>query len=82
MTDTAARPIKCFGFAVRAKHGGILIRTVYPTKRGAMINYLIAHQNIFVCQHATDDEIKRAFEKTSGVHGDSMIRVIVKEDAS
>lgn len=48
------------------RDGEIIVATIGPTKRSAMVNFLVAETGTMVFVHNTDDEIEAAFEKRRG----------------
>ena len=66
------------GFAVRSD-AGILIDTVFPTERGAKVNWLYTHAQIPMSNGATDLMINNAFDRLSDVRGVKLVPVEITE---
>lgn len=53
------------GFAVRS-FGKIDVRTVGPTRRSAIVNWLVTTANIMILRHHTDEHIETLWKGTKG----------------
>ena len=66
------------GYAVTLS-GEIDVRTVSPTERAAMVNWLIAARGVLVLADATDAQIRKAFEKVCASAGARVVPVKISE---
>lgn len=65
------------GYAL-ARNGGLpIVRTVSPSARAAMVNALVAEYGQMVWRTATDEEIKREFERCKP-EGDEIVSVKIQ----
>jgi hypothetical protein len=44
----------------------ILVKTVSPTRRAAIVNFLVTERSMMIYAHHTDDDIARAWAKYHG----------------
>lgn len=49
---------EAIGWAVRSSAGAIKVETVSPTRRGAIVNYLVAEKQVMVFNSSTDEDIE------------------------
>ena len=68
------------GYAIKDANGNIDVRTVSPTKLGAMVNWLTPTLGFIISAKATDELITQAFDDLKAFHGVACIRVDVGEN--
>lgn len=67
------------GFAVRS-FGTIDIRTVSPSRRGALVNWLVVTARLMIYDHFSDDTIEHLWRGCRGSHEDNeVIQVEIKD---
>lgn len=70
------------GWAVRTSHS-FDMRTVGPTRRSAIVNWLVAGQYnprpVMVLATTTDVQIERAWERRDAASGAEVVEVVVTE---
>jgi hypothetical protein len=64
-------------FAVTEPGGFIIIETVSPTERAAMVNWLVVRAGLMITEDWTDARIRAAFAGASQARGVELIRVQV-----
>lgn len=69
---------KAEGWAV-ADAGGILVRTVSPTRRGAIVNWLVSFCGVLVHSGWKDDMIETQFVTRSLAHRARVVEVLIEE---
>ncbi len=67
------------GFAVVDRDGNILIRTVAPEVRGAIVNWLFTIARVMVINSWPDDLIQKQFDLLKKEHGVRVTEVIISE---
>ncbi len=57
--------MKAYGYAI-IEGGEIDVRTVSPTRRAAIVNWLVIHRSKMIYAAATDEEIEKLWELYGG----------------
>lgn len=72
---------KTFGYAIKSRLGGIDAKTVFDTKRGAVVNWLCSNARVSVTNNDSDDAIFQAFRTLAGPAGATCVKVWIAEIA-
>lgn len=67
------------GWAVIGRTGGISVRTVSPTRRAAIVNWLLTDKGLLATDVATDEQIERQWALDSKDMGARVTRVLIAE---
>lgn len=54
------------GWAVTGDDGLVNVRSVSPTRRGALVNWLCTEKGLMATQKASDEDIERMWEANRG----------------
>ena len=66
------------GYGITDKDGNVLVSTVSPTERGAMVNWLYS-VGILITNSHHDDQIKEMFNHVKDANGVRMSKVSITE---
>jgi hypothetical protein len=74
---SCAKPIEAEAYAVVAASGAIMVRTVSPHRRGALVNWLSAVPRIAIFESASDADIEEVWREHCGRSTVQRVRVTV-----
>ncbi len=69
------------GYAVVSERTGkVLVDTVSPTKRAAMVNFLVVYARMIVTNGCSDEAIKQWFAESSEAMGFSLRKAVIRAE--
>ena len=67
---------RAWGWAVVDKNGDIDVKTVSPTERGAIVNWLVVEQKVMITNDWSDGKIYEAWGQRKGAH--RVVEVVIE----